>query len=231
MNAYTTALEMTDTCVEKLRGNQLLAMLPALRECIKKHDASFPLLELQPCVEDRVEFEHDRRVAGALRQAISQIGYVIESDADFRHVPDRARKNDKSKAPELSTPNDHNIHFTLAATVGARPKDATAATPTDVVVVEVRKGPEHEFLENGIAGPLIGRVALHTKLKGVKHLAYESEHFFESLTQQAAPEHHQTRKQPRQQSQKSSTSSCNDDEVPTVRFTKTLHVLGRSERG
>lgn len=221
VNAYTAALELTDQCVEKLQGNQLLAMLPALRECLDKHDASFPLLEVQPCVGDRMEFEHDRRIASALRHAISQLGYVVETDADSRHVPVRKQKKDKSKAPELTKP--HNVHFTLAAVVGGRPQDETAATPTDIVVVEIRKGPEQEFLENGIPGPLIGRVALHTKLKGVKHLAYESEHFFESLTQQASPkQQQQLRKQQQQQGQ-------DEDEIPTVRFTKTLRILGRRD--
>ncbi len=218
VNAYTTALELTDQCVEKLQGNQLLAMLPALRECLDKHDASFPSLEVQPCVGDRMEFEHDRRMATALRLAISQIGYVVETDADFRHVPVRRQKKDNSLAPELATP--HDVHFTLAAVVGGRPQDETVATPTDVVVVEIRKGPEQEFLENGIPGELIGRVALNTELKGAKHLAYESEHFFESLTQKASPKQQQRRNRQQQQGQ-------DEDEIPAVRFTKTVRILGR----
>lgn len=212
--------------MENLRGNQLLAMTPALLQCLNKHDAKFPLLELHPCAEDRVEFEHDRRVATALRQGISQLGYLAQSEADFRGVPDRKKRREKSKALQKSA-NDHNIHFTLAAVVGGRPQEVTSATPTDVVVVEIRKGPEHEFLENGIAGPVIGRVALTMKLRDAKHLTYESEHFFESLSQQAAPERQQQRR--RQQLQPSSQSDDEDD-IPTVRFTKTLRVIGRRER-
>lgn len=223
VNAYTVILEMVDKCMENLHGNQLLAMVPVLRESISKHEANFPSIELHPCAKDRVEFEHDRRITSALRQGISQLGYLAHTEADFRRVPDNKQRKERSKGLQKSTPNDHNIHFTLAAAVGARPREATSATPTDVVVVEIRKGSEHEFLENGIAGPVIGKVALTVKLKDAKHLTYESEHFFESLSQQAAPE--------RQQKLHSSPYSDGGDDIPTVRFTKTLRVLGRRERG
>lgn len=230
VNTYTVTLEMMNKCMENLRGNQLLAMIPTLREGLNKHDARFPLLEFHPCAEDRVEFEHDRRVATALRQGISQLGYLVQSEADYRNVPDRKKRRDKSKTLKKSTPKDHDVHFTLAAVVGGRPRDVTSATPTDVVVVEVRKGPESEFLENGIAGPVIGRVALTMKLRDAKHLTYESEHFFESLSQQAAPERQQQRLRQQQQPQ-TSPYSDDEDDIPTVRFTKTLRVFGRRERG
>lgn len=229
VDAYGIALEMMNKCLENLRGNQLLAMTPPLREGLNKHDAKFPLLELHPCAEDRVEFEHDRRIATALRQGISKLGYLAQSEADFRGVPDRKKRREKSTALQKPTPNDHNVHFTLAAVVGRRPQEVTSATPTDVVVVEVRKGPEQEFLENGIAGPVIGRVALTMKLRDAKHMTYESEHFFESLSQQAAPERQQ--QQRRRQHRQPSSQSDDADDVPTVRFTKTLRVIGRRERG
>lgn len=230
VDAYAVALDMMNKCVEHLHGNQLLAMVPTLRECLNKHDAKYPLLGLHPCAEDRVEFEHDRRIAIALRQGISRLGYLAQSEADFQCVPDRKKRRETSKAQQKSTPHDHSIHFTLAAVIGGRPQEVTSATPTDVVVVEIRKGPEHEFLENGISGPVIGRVALTMKIKDAKHLTYESEHFFESLSQQAAPERQQQHRRQQQQPQSSSTSGDEDD-IPTVRFTKTLRVIGRRERG
>lgn len=215
VNAYSVTLEMVDSCMENLHGDQLLAMVPALRDCLNKHDAQFPSLELQPCAEDRVEFEHDRRIAIALRQGISQVGYLAQTEEDFRCVPNRHQRKRQPKAAPKSAASDHNIHFTLAAVVGGRSQEVTSATPTDVVVVEIRRGPEHEFLEHGISGPVIGRVALTMKLTDAKHLTYESEHFFESLSQQAAPERQQLH---------------DEDGVPTVRFTKTLRVTGRRER-
>lgn len=229
VNAYAVTLEILNKCMDNLHGNQLLAMVLALRECLNKHDANFPSLKLQPCAEDRVEFEHDRRVAIALRQGISQVGYLAQTEADFRCVPDRKQRKEQSKALPKSTPHDHSIHFTLAAVVGGHPQELTSATPTDMVVVEIRHGPEQEFLENGIAGPVIGRVALAMKLKDAKHLTYESEHFFESLSQQAAPERQQQRR--RQQQLQSLQYSDDEGDIPTVRFSKTLRVIGRREKG
>lgn len=236
VNAYGVALETTDKSLKYLHGNQLLAMEPTLRECLDKHEANFVSQPLEPCVDDRVEFEHDRDIAVALRLGISQVGYLAQTEADFRNAPDRTQKREKSKAPEQevhksSTPNDHNIHFTLAAVVGARPQEWTLAAPTDVVVVEIRNGSEHEFLKNGKAGPVIGRVALHTKLKGAKHLKYESEHFFESLSQQVAPKRQQRKQQQRERQRELSACYDIDDDIPTVRFTKTLRVSGQRVRG
>eukprot|EP00903_Cladosiphon_okamuranus_P010650 g10071.t1 len=222
VDAYTVTLDMINKCMENLHGNQLLAMIPTLRESLYKHDAKYPLLELHPCAEDRMGFEHDRRIAIALRQGISQLGYLAQSEADFQCVPDRKKRKEKSKAKQKSATNDHSIHFTLAAVVGGRLQEVTSATPTDVVVVEIRKGPEHEFLENGISGPVIGRVALTMKVKDAKYLTYESEHFFESLSQHVEPERRQ---------QQSSSTSDDEDDIPTVRFTKTMRVISRRERG
>lgn len=228
VDAYAVTLEMLNKCIDNLHDNQLLAMVPTLRECLNKHDTKFASLELHPCAEDRVEFEYDRRTAIALRQGISQLGFLAQTEADFRRVPDRKQRNNQTNVLQKSTPNDHNIHFTLAAVVGGRPQEVASATPTDVVVVEIRQGPEHEFLESGIAGPVIGKVALTMKLKDAKHLTYESEHFFESVSQQAAPERQQQRQ--RKQQPKSSPNS-EEGVIPTVRFTKTLRVIGRRGKG
>lgn len=233
VNAYAGALETTDTSLKYLHGNQLLAMEPTLRACLDKHEANFLSLEREPCVEDRVEFEHDRDVAVALRLGISQVGYLAQTEAEFRNAPDRKQKRETSKAPAQevhtsSTPKDRKIHFTLAAIVGARPQEFTSATATDVVVVEIRNGSEHDFLKNGKPGLVIGRVALHTKFRGAKHLTYESEHFFESLSQQAAPKRQQrVQQQRRKQDQEFSSCYGINDDIPTVRFTKTLRVSGR----
>ncbi|CAM9648078.1 unnamed protein product [Ectocarpus sp. 8 AP-2014] len=231
MRAYEAALDSTNTSLERLHGDQFLAMEPTIRECLDAREAEFPSLELTPCVEDRVEFEHDRSIANALRQGISRLGCMVNA------VRPR-KKKDKSTAPEQdlhasSTPSEHNIHFSLAAIVGARPQEATLASPTDKVIVEIRSGSEHDFLKNGTTGPVIGRVALHTKFKGAKHLAYETEHFFESLSQQATPTR-QSRKQQHQaekKRQKQPTPSRDDDCVPAVRFTKVLRVFGRRGEG
>lgn len=237
VNAYAVALETTDTSLKNLHGNQLLAMEPTLRECLDKYTANFRSQELEPCVEDRVEFEHDRDIAIALRRGISQVGYLAQTAADFRNAPDQKQKREMSKASghevhTSSTPNTHQIHFTLAAIVGARPQEMTLAIPTDMVVVEIRNGSEHDFLKSGETGPVIGRVALHTKVKVAKHLKYESKHFFESLSQEAAaPQRQQKRKQQERGKQRQGSSSCYDidDDIPTVRFTKTLHVSGRRQ--
>lgn len=233
MTAYDTALDTTNTSLERLHGDQFLAMEPALRECLDAYEAEFPSLELTPCVEDRVEFEHDRSIANALRQGISRLGCVVNAVRP-------KRKKGKSTAPEQelhasSTPSEHSIHFSLAAIVGARPQEATFADPTDTVIVEIRSGSEHDFLKSGVTGPVIGRVALHTKFKGAKHLAYETEHFFESLSQQATPAR-QSRKQQQQQQaekerQKYQALSRDADSVPAVRFTKVLRVFGRRGGG
>lgn len=231
MRAYEAALGTTNTSLERLHGDQFLAMEPIIRECLDAHEAEFPSLELAPCVEDRVEFEHDRSIANALRQGISRLGCVVNA------VRPR-KKKDKSTAPEKelnasSTPSEHDIHFSLAAIVGARPLEATFTSPTDTVIVEIRSGSEHDFLKSGTAGPVIGRVALHTKFKGAKHMAYETEHFFESLSQQPTPAR-QSRKQQQQaekERQKQPTPSRNGDCVPAVRFTKVLRVFGRRGEG
>lgn len=237
IKAYAAALDTTNESLKYLHGNQLLAMEPTLRECLDKHEANFLSEQLEPCSGDRVEFEYDRDIAIALRLGISQVGYLAQTKADFGSTSDRTHKRGKPRAPEQEvhtswTSNGHDIHFTLAAIVGARPQEElTLATPTDVVVVEIRNGSELEFLKNGKPGPVIGRVALHTKLKGARHLKYESEHFFESLSQQAAPKWQQ-RKQLQEGKQQQELSSCHeiDDGIPTVRFTKTLRVSGRRQR-
>ncbi|CAM9094913.1 unnamed protein product, partial [Ectocarpus fasciculatus] len=231
MTAYETALDTTNTSLERLHGDQFLAMEPTLRECLDAYEAEFPSLELTPCVEDRVEFEHDRSIANALRQGISRLGCVVNAVRP-------KRKKGKSTAPEQelhasSTPSEHSIHFSLAAIVGARPQEATLANPTDTVIVEIRSGSEHDFLKSGITGPVIGRVALHTKFKGAKHLAYETEHFFESLSQQATPAR-QSRKQQQQaekERQQYQALSRDADCVPAIRFTKVLRVFGRRGGG
>lgn len=206
--AYTAALETTGECLDNLQGDQLLAMEPDLRTCSDRQEAAFSSLTLEPCVDDRVEFTYDRDIANALRLGISKLGCLPSMDVDVKNVPDKKRK-----PPEHgSHPAKHrDVHFTLAAIVGAGPKNVAFATPSDTVIVEMRDGSEKDFLEKGIEGPVVGRVVLHTKLKGAKYLTYESEHFFESLSQRVLPEvFHQS-----------------SDDVPAVRFTKTLRVSGR----
>lgn len=206
--AYTAAMETTGVCLEKLRGDQLLAMEPDLRKCMDKHEADFQSLALDPCVDDHVEFAHDRDVANALRLGISKYGCLTSINAGLHTAPDK-----KEQPPEEVVKSaTRDVHFTLAAFVGPNKKKANA-TASDVVVVEMRSGSEQDFLKNGIEGPVIGRVVLHTRLQGTKYLTYESEHFFESLSHQVLTDKQQSF----------------SDGVPTVRFTKTFRVSGRNE--
>lgn len=206
MRSYTAALKTTGECLDNLEGDQLLAMEPDLRSCLEKHEGDFPSLKLEPYVDDRVEFAYDRDVAYALRLGISKIGYLAPIDTDAQDAPDK-----RVKVAHL-VPRD--VHFTLAAIMGRkRPDDVAFETPSDTVVVEMRNGSEQNFLKTGVEGPVVGRVILRTQLKGANFLAYESENFFESLSQRNATA---LRKEP----------PC-DNGIPTVRFTKTLRVTGR----
>ena len=201
-------METTGVCLEKLRGDQLLAMEPDLRKCMDKHEADFQSLTLDPCVDDHVEFAHDRDVANALRLGISKFGCLTSINAGLQHAPDK-----KEQPPEeVVTSATRDVHFTLAAVAGPSKKKANAI-PSDIVVVEMRSGSEQEFLKNGIEGPVIGRVVLHTRLQGSKYLTYESEHFFESLSHQVL----------------SDKQRPFSDGIPTVRVTKTCRVSGRNE--
>ncbi|CAM9507129.1 unnamed protein product, partial [Hapterophycus canaliculatus] len=223
VSAYKVALKMTDTSLEYLHGNQLLAMKSVLRECLDANEAGFSSLELEPCVQDHVEFEHDVHIAKSVGLMMSRLGYLRNSPGSglrAKEVP-----HSPEKEVHASAAGNHNIHFTLAAVVGVRPPEATFASPTDTVVVEIRDGSESDFLESGKAGPVIGRVVLHTKFRGAKNLTYESEHFFESLSQPK-------RLEGEEEKQDVSTASSNTGDglttaIPAVRFTKTLRVLSR----
>lgn len=209
MRSYTAALDTTGECLDKLEGDQLLAMEPDLRCCLEKHEGNFPSLILEPCVDDSVEFAYDRNIATALRSGISKTGYLVPVDTDSRDAPgNRATTVDVKNARFVT----RDVHFTLSAILGKRPDHVAFETPPDTVVVEVRNGLEQEFLRTGIEGPVVGRVVLRTKFKGAKYLTYESEHFFESLSQRTVTV-------PR-------VPPC-DSGVPTVRFTKTLRVTSR----
>ncbi|CAM9465631.1 unnamed protein product, partial [Scytosiphon promiscuus] len=227
LSAYTTALKTTDTSLEYLHGNQLLAMKPCLRECLDAHEARFPSLELKPCVEDHVEFEHDRHVAKSVRLMISRLGYLQHSPGSGLRAEGEVPHSPENEV-HASSAGNHEIHFTLAAVVGVRPPEVTFASPSDTVVVEIRNGSESDFLNNGTPGPVIGRVVLHTKFRGARNLTYESEHFFESLSQMGTPKRQQQGEEKRGLS---ATSRDNGDDlpaaIPAVRFTKTLRVLGR----
>lgn len=197
-------METTGVCLKKLKGDQLLAMEPDLRKCMDKHEADFQSLTLDPCVDDHVEFAHDRDVGNALRLGISKYGCLTSVVAGLR---------DKKEQPpeEVVSSATRDVHFTLAAVAGPSKKKATA-NPSDIVVVEMRSGSEQDFFKNGIEGPLVGRVVLHTRLQGIKYLTYESEHFLESLSHRVLSDKPQSF----------------SDGVPTVRFTKTLRVSGRN---
>lgn len=209
MRSYTVALDTAGECLDKLEGDQLLAMEPDLRCCLEKHEGNFPSLILEPCVNDCVEFAYNQNIANALRVGISKIGYIAPVDTDSRVTPG-------NRTTAVAVKNAHfvprNVHFTLTTLLGKIPNHVAFETPLDTVVVEVRNGSEQEFLRTGIEGPVVGRVVLHTKFKGAKYLRYESEHFFESLSQRTVTI-------PR--------VPPGDSGVPTVRFTKTLRVTSR----
>lgn len=231
VSAYMVAQKTTETTLEYLHGNQLLAMKPALRECLDGHEAGFASLELEPCVEDHVKFEHDGRVAKSVRLMISRLGCLQHdpgSELRAKEVP-----HSPEKEVHASSAGNRDIHFTLAAVVGARPPELTFASPTDTVVVEIRNGSEHDFLTSGTAGPVIGRVVLHTKFRGAKNLRYESEHFFESLSQMATLEGHTSEEEEKREVSRPSKDNSNafSTAIPAVRFTKTLRVLGRRVEG
>ena len=206
--AYTVAMETTGVCLEKLRSDQLLAMEPDLRKCMDNHEANFQSLKLDPCVDDHVEFAHDRNVANALRMGISKHGCLTSINAGLQNAPEK-----KEQPPEeVACSATRDVHFTLAAVAGPSTKKANAI-PSDIVVVEMRSGSEQNFLKDGIEGPVIGRVVLHTRLQGIKYLTYESEDFFESLSHQVLSDEQQSF----------------SDGIPTVRLTKTFRVSGRNE--
>lgn len=209
VRCYTAALEATRECLDRLQGDQLLAMEPTLRNCLDTHEAHFPSLVLEPCVDNRVEFAHDRDIVNSLRMAISKVGCIASTATGLQNAPD------KDQSPEESGghPPKRDVHFTLAAIVGTGPQDVAFTTPSDTVVVEMRSGSEQDFLATGAEGPVIGRVILHTKLRGAKHLAYESEQFFESLSRPVLDNRQE--------------HVFAGDNIPTVRFTKTLRVSGR----
>lgn len=201
--AYTSAMETTSVCLEKLRGDHLLAMEPDLRKCMDKHEADFQSLALDPCVDDHVEFAHDRDVGNALRLGISKYGCLASVNGP---------QNKKAQPPEEVVGSaTRDVHFTLAAVTESNKKKATA-NPSDIVVVEMRSGSEQDFFKTGIEGPLIGRVVLHTRLQGTKYLTFESEDFLESLSHQVM----------------SDKAQSFSDGIPTVRFTKTIRFSGRN---
>lgn len=201
-------METTGVCLDKLRGDQLLAMEPDLRKCMDKHEENFKSLTLDPCVDDHVEFTHDRDIANALRLGISKHGCLTSINAGLQNAPDK----NEQPPEEVASSATRNIHFTLAAVAGPSTRKANAV-PSDIVVVEMRSGSEQDFLKNGIEGPVVGRVVLHTRLQGTKYLTYESEHFFESLSHQVLSDEHKSF----------------SDGIPTVRLTKTFRVSGRNE--
>lgn len=210
VSAYTSALALTGDCLDRLKGDQLLAMEPDLRKFFETNEADFSTLTCDPCVDDRVEFAYDRDVANALRLGISKVGCLASISTEFQDAQDKT-KNAPEEGVHQAT---RDIHFTLAAIVGASPENV-AATPSDTVVVEIRNGSEKEFLRTGIEGAVIGRVVLHTKIQGVKYLTYESENFFESLSQRVLSER----------------QKAPSDRIPTVRFTKNLRISGRRAQG
>lgn len=184
-------------------------MEPDLRLCLDKHEAEFSSISLHPCVDNRIEFAYDRDVANAIRFGISKVGCITSNDEDFQ----KARfLDEKKEVPEEGAPPaNREVHFTLAAVVGFDSQEVTFATPSDSVVVEMREGSEQDFFTRGIEGPIVGRVVLQTKLKGAKHLTFETEHFFESISNRVLTH------------QQKSSADC----IPAVRFTKTLRVSGR----
>lgn len=200
---------MTGECLDALGGEQLLAMERDLSKCLDKHDADFASLALEPCVDGSVEFAYDRSIFKALVAGISKVGCLPSNDVD--------RGDDlyevQTAAEEDSNPAHRDVHFTLSA-VTEDTKGVNSVTSDETVVVEVRNGSEQDFLERGIEGPMVGRVILHTKLKGAKHFAYDAEHFLESLSQRMLSEYEQPKP---------------DNSIPTIRFSKTLRVrvLGR----